>query len=173
MRCVPSRTQQSLNGSGRLVNEILGSIAVTAGGCAGDAVMEMLIEQFDADALQGLADRGDLCEHVDAIRAVLDHSAQAPNLALDTAQARQQLLLVLGVSRCRRVHTAMIPRGGISATASGTVAVARAPLLQERSNALLRVVRRCRPRHHIDGVGISVRLAELRLGVEPLLATGL
>src|SRR3954453_9025464 len=128
MRCVPSRTQQSLDGSSGLVNEILGSIAVAAGRCAGNAVLEMLIEQFDADALQGLADGGDLCEHVDAIRAVLDHSAEAANLALDTAQARQQLLLVLGVSRCRRVHTAMIPRGGISAPASGGGAVACAAL---------------------------------------------
>jgi hypothetical protein len=80
---VPSRTQQSLDRPRRLVDEILGAVTVAARRSAGDAVLQVLVEQLHADTLQCLADRGDLCEHVDAVGAVLDHPSEAADLTFD------------------------------------------------------------------------------------------
>jgi hypothetical protein len=49
-------------------------------------MMEVFVEQLHANALQRLADRCDLGEHVDAVGVVLDHPAEAANLTLDAAQ---------------------------------------------------------------------------------------
>ena len=106
-RCAASasslRPQKAFDCLRCLVDEMFGAIVVAAGGCTGDAVVQVLVEQLHADALQRLADGGDLGEHVDAVRVVLDHPTEAADLALDAAQPRQQLLLVVGVSR-ERVH---------------------------------------------------------------------
>ena len=93
------RPQEAFDGLRGLVHEVLGAIVVATGGSAGDAMVKVLVEQLHADALQRLADRRDLGEHVDAVRVVLDHSAEPTDLALDATQPREQLLLVVGVSR--------------------------------------------------------------------------
>jgi hypothetical protein len=87
-RCITStsRSQQSFDGLGRLVDEVFRAIVVTAGGCSGDAVMQVLVEQLHADSLQSFADRGDLREHVDAVCVVFDHSPETTDLAFDTPQ---------------------------------------------------------------------------------------
>src|SRR4051794_39331446 len=118
----------------------------------------MLVEELHTDTLQRLADSGDLSEHVDAIRAVLDHPAQTTNLALDATQARQQLLLVVGVTGLGRVHVLMIPPRGISANTLRTVGVGGSPLLEERGGGPLGVGRRGRPRPHPAPPPRSVRL---------------
>ncbi len=89
------RSQQSFDGLRRLVNEVFGAIAVATRCRAGDAVVQVLVEQLDADALQRLADRRDLRQHIDAVRVFLDHPRQPADLALDAVEARQQLLLVV------------------------------------------------------------------------------
>ena len=52
--------QQSLDGLGGLVDELVGLGGVAACRGAGHAVLEVLVEQQQADALQRLGDRGDL-----------------------------------------------------------------------------------------------------------------
>src|SRR4249919_3701756 len=93
-----SRSQKAFDGPRRFVDEVLGAFAVATGGRAGDAMVQVLVEQFDADALQGLADRGDLGQHIDAVRVVLDHPRQAADLPFDAAEPGEELLLVVGVS---------------------------------------------------------------------------
>ena len=66
-------------------------------------MLEVLVEQVQADALQRLADCRDLGEHVDAVGVFVDQALQAAHLALDALQARQHLLLVVRVSG-RFVH---------------------------------------------------------------------
>jgi hypothetical protein len=102
-----SRSQKAFDGPRRLVDEVLGALAVATGCRAGDAVVQVLVEQFDADALQRLADCGDLGEHVDAVGVVLDHPRQPADLAFDAAEPGEELLLVFGISG-EVVHTTTI-----------------------------------------------------------------
>ena len=65
------------------MDEFGGPFGVGTG--TGDAVLEVLVEKMQPDALQRLGGRGDLGEHVDAIGVVLDHALQAADLTLDAA----------------------------------------------------------------------------------------
>ena len=85
---------------------------VAAGRRARDAVLQVLVEQVQADTLQRLADGCDLGEDVDAVGVLVDHPLQATDLALDAAQPGEDLLLVVGVSGCR-VHAITVPPRGI------------------------------------------------------------
>jgi hypothetical protein len=101
-----------LDGLRRFVYEVFGAIIVTARGGAGNAVMQVLVEKLDPNALQCLADCGDLSQHVDAVRVVFDHAAEPTHLALDTTQPGEELLLVVGIPG-EIFHTVTIPPGGI------------------------------------------------------------
>jgi hypothetical protein len=57
------------------------------------AVADVLVEQAQPDPLQGLGDRGDLGEHVDAVLVVLDHPLQPANLSFDPPQPVEMLFL--------------------------------------------------------------------------------
>jgi hypothetical protein len=94
---VPSRAQHALDGLGCLVDQFITSGRV---GCSpGDAVPQVLLEEVHPDPLERLGDRGDLGEHVDAVRVLLDESLQAAYLALDATEAGKNLLLLVGVPR--------------------------------------------------------------------------
>ena len=77
---------------------MFGSVDVPAGSGACNAMMQVLVEQLDADTLEGLADCGDLGQDVDAVGVVLDHSSETTDLALDRAKPSQQQLLVVGIA---------------------------------------------------------------------------
>src|SRR2546425_4157638 len=65
---------------------------------AGDAVVDVLVEDLEAEALQCSVDGRDLGEDVDAVAVVGDHALDPAHLALDPVQALDQRLLVLGVA---------------------------------------------------------------------------
>ena len=71
---------------------------VAAGGVA-DAVPHVLVEQADGDALQRLGGRADLGEDVDAVGVVVDEALEAADLALDLAQAGEDVGLLEHVAR--------------------------------------------------------------------------
>ena len=82
----------------------------------GDAVPEVLVEEVHRHALQGAGGRRDLGQHVDAVGVLVDHALQAPDLALDAAEALQHLVLgvvVPGVTVAGFAHAVTIipPRG--------------------------------------------------------------
>ena len=73
---------------------------------------KVFIEQQQAHALQRLTCRRHLGEYIDAIRVVLDESLQATHLALDPAQPRQNLRLVIVIAGRHCIHVTSIPLGG-------------------------------------------------------------
>ena len=62
-------------------------------GGVNDAVAHVVLEQAEADGLEGLGGRGDLGEDVDAVRVLLDHAGDAANLALNAAQPLEVVVL--------------------------------------------------------------------------------
>jgi ATP-dependent DNA helicase RecQ len=83
------------------------SLAVAAGHGVGHAMVQVVVEEFDGDALQGACRRRDLGQDVDAVRVGLHHALQAADLALDPAEALQQIVLRRGVCG----HAAIYRRG--------------------------------------------------------------
>ena len=64
----------------------------------GDAMAQVLVEQLDRDRLQRLRHRGDLREHIDAVRVFVDHALHAAHLAFDAAEALLHVRLLVLVS---------------------------------------------------------------------------
>jgi len=58
----------------------------------------VVVEDLERKALERGVDRLDLREDVDAVAIVFNHSFDPPHLALDTMQALDQRLLVLGIA---------------------------------------------------------------------------
>src|SRR5438105_9747678 len=73
------------------------------------AVLRVIGQQLESDALESRPGRVDLGEHVDAVPIFRDHLLDAPHLPLDTAQPRLDLLPVLGIAS----HDPNIPPRGI------------------------------------------------------------
>src|SRR5450759_927287 len=81
-----------------------------------DAVVQVLVQQGQCHRLQRLGGSGDLGQHVDAVRVLLDHAVHAPNLTLDPAQSPQVGILGGVVARRIGVHgrpPSQVPGGGI------------------------------------------------------------
>ena len=53
----------------------------------GDAVAHVAVEDVDRHLLERRLDGGDLGEDVDAVGVLVDHPLEAPDLALDPAEA--------------------------------------------------------------------------------------
>jgi hypothetical protein len=68
-----------------------------------DAVLDMVLEEDDADLLRRGDDAADLREDVDAVGLLVHHPLQPPDLTLDPLEAVLQLLLALGPEVSRRV----------------------------------------------------------------------
>src|SRR4051812_44302760 len=73
-----------------------------------DAVAEVVVEQPERDALEGLGEGRDLREDVDAVLLLVDHAVDAAGLALDALEARQVAVLVADVA----VRRGQLRRGG-------------------------------------------------------------
>src|SRR5687767_14975910 len=69
------------------------------------AVPDVLVEDLQRDALEGLGDRADLGEPVHAVAVVLDHLLDPADLALDAAQALAERFLVVAVAVVGHVRT--------------------------------------------------------------------
>ena len=63
----------------------------------GDAVAEMFLDQAEGDRLEGLGNRSDLSEDVDAVLVFVDHPLQPAHLALDPAEPPLVAVLVMAV----------------------------------------------------------------------------
>ena len=78
----------------------------------GEAPVDVILDQEQANLVGGGGKGLDLLEDVEAVRLLLDEALDAACLALDAAQARHELVLVLGVgvaemwSRRIGAHTA-------------------------------------------------------------------
>src|SRR5688500_13130980 len=64
---------------------------------------EMVLQHLRFDPRQRRADRPNLGHHVDAVTVLIDHACDAAHLALDAAEAVEQLVLVLAFHVCLRV----------------------------------------------------------------------
>jgi len=95
-----SRSQQSFDGGDGFVDLVVAGVGVVGCGLA-DAVPEVGVEQTEPNALERLAHRGDLRQHVDAVLVVVDHPLQAAHLALDPAQPVPEVVLFHGVATHR------------------------------------------------------------------------
>src|SRR5665647_2782345 len=101
---------------GRGFLQLVGRIVATGLDGVGDAVAQVLVEQGQRHGLQRLGGGGDLGQHVDAVRVLLDHAVHAPNLTLDPAQSPQVGILGGVVARRIGVHgrpPSQVPGGGI------------------------------------------------------------
>src|SRR6266516_160070 len=108
----PSRPQEALDRDDRLLDHLV--IAAVVRDAARDAVTEMVLEQRHRDPVERSRDRRDLGHDVDAIRVVLHHPLDPPNLALDASEPDAELLLVFVVADHRLPPPSTIPLGGIS-----------------------------------------------------------
>src|SRR5690606_16725062 len=91
-----SRPHQPGDGPARLV-DLLGGV-VPGGDRLVHAVVEVVVEQGEGDALEGAGRGGDLGEDVDAVRVLLHHAVDPAHLALDAAQPLEQGVLRLDVT---------------------------------------------------------------------------
>src|SRR6266496_3441609 len=86
-RVAPSASgpHQPAHRRGRL-GDLLLRVRTVGGDRVGHAVMQVVLKQVERHRLQRLGRRGDLGQHVDAVRVVLDHPLQTADLPLDPAQ---------------------------------------------------------------------------------------
>src|SRR5262245_13429092 len=80
---------------------------VARGERARDAMVHVVVENPEREALERGVDRRDLREHVDAVPILLDHALDAPDLTLDAMQTADQRVLVGRVApHLRRLRVA-------------------------------------------------------------------
>ena len=72
-----------------------------------DAVLDVLVEQLERDALERVRHGGDLREDVDAVALVLDHPLDPADLALDAVQPLDERVLVRDVAVLVGRHAAV------------------------------------------------------------------
>ena len=63
-----------------------------------DAVVHVVVEDLESEALERRVHRSDLREHVDAVAVVLDHPLDAAHLTLDPVEPANERFLVLGIA---------------------------------------------------------------------------
>src|SRR5512134_3301516 len=63
-----------------------------------DAVVDVVVEDLEGQALERRVHRGDLREHVDAVAVLLDHPLDPAHLTLDAMQSTDERVLVRGVA---------------------------------------------------------------------------
>src|SRR5205085_1288411 len=103
-RVASSRPSEALDRRHQLA-DLLVRVATAAGDRIPNAVIRVVVEELESDAVESLVDRGDLSEHVDAVRLVLHHPREAPHLALDPLEAFANGVLVGDVAGgAIRVH---------------------------------------------------------------------
>ena len=61
------------------------------------AGLDVLREQFLVEGIECRLDGADLCEDIDAVAVLLDHLADAADLALNAPQARDKAFVLLAV----------------------------------------------------------------------------
>src|SRR3954452_18282916 len=71
---------------------------VAGGEGAGDAMIDVLVEDLEAEALERGGDGADLGEDVDAVAVVGDHALDSAHLPLDPVQALDQRVLLAVVA---------------------------------------------------------------------------
>src|SRR5204862_2691403 len=102
------RADESGDGGRRLGHLLVGGPAAGRDG-VGDAMGQVIVEQFDGDRLQRLGGGRDLVEDLDAVLVLVDHALKAADLTLDPAEALLHGLLVVRISG----HGRRIPPGGM------------------------------------------------------------
>ena len=75
-----------------------GDHRIARGERIGDAVLDVVVEELERDALERGLHGGDLREDVDAVAILLDHPLDPAHLALDPVQPLDERLLVLRVA---------------------------------------------------------------------------
>src|SRR5439155_6335592 len=71
---------------------------VSGGERTGNAVLHVVVEDRQREALEGGRDRTELGKDVDAVAVVLDHALDPPHLPFDAVQALDECGFVLGVA---------------------------------------------------------------------------
>ncbi len=79
--------REAPDGDHQLVQLGVGRALVGAGDRVGHAVAHVAVEDVDRHLLERRLDGGDLGEDVDAVGVLVDHPLEAPDLALDPAEA--------------------------------------------------------------------------------------
>src|SRR5215207_3867719 len=74
-------------------HQLFGALFLLGLRAADDAVVRVVVEESQRDLVECRLDRRDLSQDVDAIAVVLDHPLDAAHLALDAAQALEELVL--------------------------------------------------------------------------------
>src|SRR5438034_272332 len=79
-------------------------VGVARGNRAGDAVVDVLVEDLEGEALERCRDGRDLRQDVDAVAVVLDHPLDSAHLALDPMEPLDERLFVGSVAIGVRAH---------------------------------------------------------------------
>src|SRR3954447_14009103 len=83
-------------------HHLVGLVGAVVRAGAHDAVARVVVEEAERDLVERRLDGGDLSEDVDAVAVLVDHPLHAADLALDAAQALEELVLGRGVAPCGR-----------------------------------------------------------------------
>src|SRR6266576_5056072 len=88
---------KALNGGEELLALLRRGLGVAGGKRVRDAVVHVVVEHLEREALEGGVHRPDLREDVDAVAVVLDHPLDTAYLPFDSVQALRQRRLVVSV----------------------------------------------------------------------------
>ena len=77
--------------------ELIDDLIVTGADVVDHAGLDVLREQFLVEGIECRLDGADLCEDIDAVAVLLDHLADAADLALNAPQARDKAFVLLAV----------------------------------------------------------------------------
>jgi len=93
-----SASEEAFDGGGCFVDLGVEGFIAFVGGVV-DAVAKVFVDEPDAHALEGLGDRADLGQDVDALGVLVDHALESSDLAFDAAQSIQVVLFGKCVAR--------------------------------------------------------------------------
>src|SRR5215208_1424606 len=88
-------SQEPLHGGGEFFYLLVSLLAVLHG--PPHAVLDVVLEHYRANLLQGRDDAGDLGEDIYAVGLLIHHPLHAPHLTLDPPEAVLELFFILGL----------------------------------------------------------------------------
>jgi len=93
-----ARLGEALHRGQELLDLLSGLGLVPRRDCAGDAVLDVLVEDLERERFERRIDGGDLSQDLDAIAIFFEHPLDSAHLSLDAMKPLDEGVLLLGVA---------------------------------------------------------------------------